>query len=78
MIWNSIWMSAGYALMIIVFAGFLALLGWIGIQLFVLTLDNPLFYILDALVVTALIYLVTRKRFREGLREFWKQILRSY
>lgn len=79
MIWNSFWMSASYGLVFLVFAAFIAICSWIGLQLLEGTIDNPiLFYPIDGLVVIALIYLFTRKRLRDGLREFWKQILKSY
>jgi len=70
---------AGYALIMAGFSAAVILLGYLIIQLAFLTMNQPSVLVLtaDVVVLATLIFVLSRKKVRDGFKSFWKQILRN-
>jgi hypothetical protein len=69
----------GYAVVAFVYLAALSIVGFILTELTIYTIENPSLWIVtvDLALFFATVYLLTRKKLRDGLITVWKQLSRS-
>ena len=69
----------GYAFLLIVSLAATTLFGYLLIQFILLTINDPspVTLLADAVIIAAVIFGCTRKRFRDGLVEIWNQVRKN-